>query len=298
MKKPKIAVSETLLEKNADQSLNLHSYFSTILPKYFEIQAIPTSIEDQLISAESLPNIPRALDSTEDLFQTGNKLPIVSGYIMDDERLSKDCSNSSPLSQLFHSANSKSFAALKVMRKFPLLPVEGTYRLFVSSQIRDNLFEKVFVLSRWQKLTNSGLTAKKLLKFHAQHKLIIMSHADTRDLGQLLAELNKDNIEDITEQYISQLMITLTGVPRPSNHVNVLQHMQGHLKKHLTLEDKAELADLIVHYRNNQVPLMVPLMLLKHHFRKHPDPYVQEAYYMNRFPHELTLIDDVPYELS
>ena len=61
------------------------------------------------------------------------------------------------------------------------------------------------------------------------------------------------------------------------------------LKRALDAEDKAEMLVTIEAYRVGQVPLVVPLTLLKHHFRRHPDPYVQDQYYLEPHPKELML---------
>jgi len=50
---------------------------------------------------------------------------------------------------------------------------------------------------------------------------------------------------------------------------------------------------VIERYRNGYVPLIVPLTLLKHHFRKTPDPYIEESYYMSPYPQELQLINQL-----
>jgi uncharacterized protein YbgA (DUF1722 family) len=74
-------------------------------------------------------------------------------------------------------------------------------------------------------------------------------------------------------------------------HVNVLQHIQGYLKKDLSADDKAELCEVIECYRNGEVPLIVPLTLLKHHFRHAPDPYIENSYYLSPYPQELRLLN-------
>ena len=79
------------------------------------------------------------------------------------------------------------------------------------------------MLYRWQQMLAEGLSAQSLTRFHARHKLIIMSHADYRELGQLLAGLTKDNLLRVAEDYIIQLMNTLKTVVSRRNHVNVLQ---------------------------------------------------------------------------
>lgn len=172
----------------------------------------------------------------------------------------------------------------------PLLPVEEEGRLG-DSRLRENFIQRVFVLHRWQQLMTEGLSPSRLTTFHARHKLIIMSHDNYLDLGQLLAGVNKANVSEIAEIYIRRLMQSLKKVAHRKNHVNVLQHIQGYLKRMLTADDKAELSELIERYRSGEVPLIVPITLLKHHFRKHPDPYIEDSYYMSPYPQELQLIN-------
>jgi uncharacterized protein YbgA (DUF1722 family) len=100
-------------------------------------------------------------------------------------------------------------------------------------------------------------------------------------------------VSDIAEQYIVQLMPLLKIVVKRSSHVNVLQHIQGYLKKELSADNKAELCELIERYRHGEIPLIVPLTLLKHHFRQMPDSYIDESYYMSPYPQELQLINQL-----
>jgi len=182
--------------------------------------------------------------------------------------------------------------AQEMMFNNPLLPVEEEGRLG-DAGLRENFIQRVYVLYRWKLMLAEGLTAQRLVHFHACHKLIIMSHADYRDLGKLLANLSKDNLVSIAEQYILQLMETLKTVVNRKNHVNVLQHIQGYLKKDLDADDKAELCEIIERYRQGDIPLIVPLTLLKHHFRRCPDPYIESSYYMSPYPQELQLINQL-----
>jgi uncharacterized protein YbgA (DUF1722 family)/uncharacterized protein YbbK (DUF523 family) len=182
--------------------------------------------------------------------------------------------------------------AQAMMRNNPLLPVEEEGRLG-DPGLRENFIQRVYVLYRWKQLIAEGLTPQKLTHFHARHKLIIMSHGDYREMGQLLAGLSKDNLLQIAERYILLLMTTLKSVVNRGQHVNVLQHIQGYLKKELSTDDKAEMCELIERYRIGEIPLIVPLTLLKHHFRKSPDSYIEESYYMSPYPQELQLINQL-----
>jgi uncharacterized protein YbgA (DUF1722 family)/uncharacterized protein YbbK (DUF523 family) len=182
--------------------------------------------------------------------------------------------------------------AEEMMRNNPLLPVEEEGRLG-DAGLRENFIQRVYIFHRWKQLLADGLTANGLMAFHARHKLIIMSHADYRGLGQLLAGMGKDNVAQIAGEYIRKLMKLLKIVVTRGNHVNVLQHIQGYLKKELSADDKAELCEIIERYRNGEVPLIVPITLLKHHFRKSPDPYIENSYYMSPYPQELRLINQL-----
>jgi uncharacterized protein YbgA (DUF1722 family) len=54
----------------------------------------------------------------------------------------------------------------------------------------------------------------------------------------------------------------------------------GYLKKQLSREDKAELLELMHAFRRGQLPLAVPITLLRHHFRHHPNAYVANQVYL------------------
>lgn len=177
-----------------------------------------------------------------------------------------------------------------MMRLNPLLPVEEEGRLG-DPGLRENFIQRVYVYYRWKRLLDEGVSANSLTRFHARHKLIIMSHGDYRELGQMLAGLSLESLAEVAERYISRLMKMLKHVPTRSQHVNVLQHIQGYLKKELSADDKAEMVEVIERYRRGEIPLIVPLTLLKHHFRKAPDPYIEESYYMSPYPQELRLIN-------
>jgi uncharacterized protein YbgA (DUF1722 family) len=69
----------------------------------------------------------------------------------------------------------------------------------------------------------------------------------------------------------------------------VLQHLAGYLKRALDSADRNELREVIDEYRLGRVPLIVPITLLRHHFRRHPDPYVEAQVYLHPHPPELML---------
>jgi len=177
----------------------------------------------------------------------------------------------------------------RMLQNFPFLPVEEEGRLG-DAVLRENFIQRVFALRRWHHLMES-LTVGSLIEFHARHKLILMSRNQSRyrKLGQFVAAINQDNLEAKSAEYLLEFMALLKISATRKHHVNVLQHIQGYLKKNLDSDDKQELAQSIEKYRLGLVPIVVPITLLNHHFRRHPDAYITDSYYMSPYPEELCL---------
>ncbi len=76
-------------------------------------------------------------------------------------------------------------------------------------------------------------------------------------------------------------------------HADILMHLLGYLKRALDAADKDEVLSSIDDYRKGPVPLIVPIALLDHHFRRHPDPYVARQHYLNPYPDDLMLRNTV-----
>ena len=177
-----------------------------------------------------------------------------------------------------------------LMQRLPLLPVEEEGRLG-DAVLRENFIERVFVYHRWQQMMRDGLTASELVDFHSDHKYLILAHDQEayRQLGRLVADAGKSDLERLAADYVALLMQTLKRPATTRQHVNVLQHLLGYLKKHLDTLDREELLETIEQYRQGLLPLIVPITLIRHHFRRNPDPYVLRQYYLSPHPKELML---------
>jgi len=180
--------------------------------------------------------------------------------------------------------------ASALMNAIPWLPVEEEGRLN-DPMLRENFIERVFVYYRWQLLQKEGLTVFGLMEFHQRHKFILLAHdeAGYRRLGPLIAGLNRNNLEQVSTQYLSGIMTCLRTRASRKRHTNVLMHVMGFLKNKISSEDKQELIEIMDSYRHGRVPLIVPVTLMKHHLRNHPDDYIGNQYYMAPYPEELML---------
>lgn len=184
--------------------------------------------------------------------------------------------------------------AQRLMLNFPELPVEEEGRL-EDPHLRENFIQRVYIYSRWKKLIAGCASFSELSEFHARHKYIYMSHdhALARALGTWLADNHKTEIKTVNTQYLSKTMVLLKHIATRKNHVNTLQHIQGYLKKNLNADDKLELTENIDQYRKGLLPLVVPITLLRHHFRHYPNSYITNSYYMQPHPAELMLLNSL-----
>lgn len=172
----------------------------------------------------------------------------------------------------------------------PNLPVEEDGRLN-DAVLRENFVTRVFAYAAWQEVLKTGVTRRALTEFHSRYKYQLMANnpAQYKVLGNMLGSMGRSDPNEIAPLYFSELMSALKKCATRSTHTNVLQHLSGYLKQTISAEDKQEIQALIAQYHQGIVPLIVPLTLLKHHFRQHPDPYVALQVYMQPHPENLSL---------
>jgi uncharacterized protein YbgA (DUF1722 family)/uncharacterized protein YbbK (DUF523 family) len=180
--------------------------------------------------------------------------------------------------------------AQRILERHPLLPMEEEGRLG-DPVLRENFIVRVFAYDRWQRLLAEGLTPGRLVAFHSDHKYLLLAHSQAayRRLGRLVAIAGELQPAVLAQQYGSELMQGLQRRATPKQHANVLQHLAGYLKTALDGEDRRELAEMIDQYRLGRLPLIVPIVLLRHHFRRHPHPYIERQHYLHPHPDELML---------
>ncbi|MEA9978091.1 MULTISPECIES: DUF523 and DUF1722 domain-containing protein [unclassified Pseudomonas] len=172
----------------------------------------------------------------------------------------------------------------------PNLPVEEDGRLN-DPVLRENFITRVYAYADWQALLSSGLSRRSLTEFHSRYKYQLMANnpAQYRALGKMLGSMAKSDPNEIGPRYFSELMDALKKCATRGTHTNVLQHLNGYFKNTMNQDDREEMQRLIGQYRRGVVPLVVPLTLLKHHLRQHPDAYLAQQVYLQPHPENLGL---------
>jgi uncharacterized protein YbgA (DUF1722 family) len=176
------------------------------------------------------------------------------------------------------------------MEHFPLIPAEDDGRLH-DPQIRENFIERIFALRRWRETISQGKNMGNLIDFHTRSKLLILSHSPkhAKLMGKLVAEGRQMPVKELYAQYEAALMEALRLKTTPQKNLNVLQHLMGYFKKQLSKDEKQELLEVFDDYRQEFLPLLVPITLVNHYVRKYDQQYLKVQTYLNPHPVELKL---------
>jgi uncharacterized protein YbgA (DUF1722 family)/uncharacterized protein YbbK (DUF523 family) len=180
------------------------------------------------------------------------------------------------------------------MDHFPLLPVEEEGRLH-DPGLRENFVERVFSLKRWRDSLTGGKSRGALVRFHADNKLLIMSHSEKlmRTMGKLVAGAKNLPLTELYRSYQAYFLEALGLKSTVRKNCNVIQHIVGFFKKNLSPDEKKELLEVIDQYRYGHVPLIVPVTLINHYVRKYRQPYLMTQTYLHPHPIELPLRNHV-----
>ena len=184
--------------------------------------------------------------------------------------------------------------ASSFVKVFPLVPVEDERRLH-DPVIREKFIVRIFCFHRLQLLVRKSFSIGSLVRFHTRHKFLILSHSRKKydDMGELVANAKKIKTAELKTRYSKLFMEALTYKSTPKKNTDVLLHMTGFLKKILTREEKKNILSVIEDYRNELLPLVVPVTLIYHQAKKHNIEYLLDQVYLNPHPKELMLRNHV-----
>jgi len=311
MEKIKIGISSCLLGEKVryDAGHQLDRYITDTLGQYFEWVPVCPEVEYGLpVPREPMrlvgdPNSPRlrtirtGVDHTEGMLKwTEKKLKKLKkeelcGFIFKSRSPSsgiggvKVYTPSGMPSQRGVGLFGGSFT-----KKFPIIPVIDDGMLH-DPGLRENFIERVFVYKRWQEFIKRGGLVGDLVAFHTEHKLLVLSHSPKHfsALGQLVARAKQYEPDAFNAEYTRLLMEGLRFIATVKKNTNVLLHIAGYFKKQLSSDDKKELLEVIENYHKGYIPLIVPVVLVKHYVRKFNEPYLKKQYYLNPHPLELML---------
>jgi uncharacterized protein YbgA (DUF1722 family)/uncharacterized protein YbbK (DUF523 family) len=178
--------------------------------------------------------------------------------------------------------------AEELIGRNPLLPVEEEGRLS-DVRIRENFIERVFAYRRLKALFSERWNLGDVVAFHTVHKLTLLAHspAGYTSLGRLVARGKEIPRRELRTRYERTFMGVMKCMATRPKHAHVLHHILGYFSQDLDDGPRHELLDVIEDYRNELVPLAVPLYLVRGHVRALDIEYLRGQTYLDPYPKEL-----------
>ena len=184
----------------------------------------------------------------------------------------------------------KGLFAEAVMKAIPGIPVIEEEHL-AGGEAREGWVERVFAFSRQMQFIGKPRSLGQLTMANVQAKLQIEAHASGsfEELFGLIQQNKGESWEGLTRPYVVRFMEILETPITPARHFETMKQVFDAIKPELEPNVTKELARLLQDYRQGNLPLGVPLMLLRHYVRISEHPMLNGQTYLEPGPRELVL---------
>jgi uncharacterized protein YbgA (DUF1722 family)/uncharacterized protein YbbK (DUF523 family) len=191
--------------------------------------------------------------------------------------------------------NGRGVFAAQVLAADPLLPAEEEGRLN-DPLLREAFVEQVWARARLNQLFGSPWRLRDLIGFHARHKLQLMAHDPARahQAGHLVATAQARPDDEVRAAYTALFGEALARLVSRARHCNAMHHAFGLVSEHLDDTRRRHILATIDAYRRSEVPLSVPVALLRHHANGGSIVYLAAQTYLDPFPAGLGLRNHAP----
>ncbi len=180
----------------------------------------------------------------------------------------------------------------RVLDLYPGLAIEDEGRLR-NYTIREHFLTKLFTLTRFRKLKESG-AMRDLVRFQAENKLLLMAYSqkELRAMGRIVANPEKEPFERVIARYEEHLHAALSRLPRYTSVINVLEHAAGYFKNELKGREKAFYRESLARYRNRQVPISAVSSILRAWIVRFDEEYLLPQTFFMPYPEPLMSLSD------
>ena len=214
-----------------------------------------------------------------------------------DGFLLKGRSPSCGISQVkIHSADAKrverkgrGMFADAVLDRHPTAAVEEEGRLG-DFTIREHFLTRIFASARLRDVR----TAADLVRFQAQHKLLLLAHNQSamRALGRVVANAERKPIAEVRAAYAEGLARALARPARMPSRINVFEHALGFFSDRLAAREKRHFLDLLDRYRAARVPVGAVTTLLRSWADRFEVAYLADQVLFEPYPEGLVQLLD------
>jgi len=186
----------------------------------------------------------------------------------------------------------KGMFAYEVIKKYPHLAIEEEGRL-TNFKIREHFLAHLYTINSFKKVEKER-KMKSLVNFHSKNKYLLMAHNPEmlKVLGKIVANHEDLDIEIVLDNYRINLGEALKSLPKKTNYINALMHIFGYFSQELSKEEKKFSLDLLNKYRNESIPLSVPLNVFRTYAIKYNENYLLQQTIWSCYPEGLMDLKD------
>ncbi len=172
----------------------------------------------------------------------------------------------------------------------PLVPVEDEDRL-MDLRLRENFIERVFGYHRLRAAFAGRWRRSEVAAFHDREKFLLMAHSPRhcKELDRMIAAVADLRPAAFRDRYCTLFMACLGIKTTPSGQAKVLRKIAGQLRGIVADQDQRSIMSAIEEFREGQVPLVVPVTLLRYAIALYEVPSVGNSSYLDLHPSELLL---------
>jgi uncharacterized protein YbgA (DUF1722 family) len=154
---------------------------------------------------------------------------------------------------------------------YPHIPVIEEGRLTDPHQA-EHFLARVHFFDEWQTIGSEGWTAAKVMQFHAEHKLFLLSRAPDakRVLGRIIAQGfdNNEHPDSVALKYMTEAQKHLSVLTKRGRIAHAMERVVGRLPD-MSKGEKGELLEVIQQFRKGLLPRSAAMILLSHHINRH-----------------------------
>jgi len=180
----------------------------------------------------------------------------------------------------------------ELLARFPGYPVEDEGRLN-NFTLREHFLTQLYALTEFR-LARQNPSIQSLIAYHTRQKMQLLGYnqARSRELGRVVAAYRRGDITPILGEYEAHLRQALAKPPRYTSIINVLLHAFGGLSKGLSPRERQFFLNTIEEYRDERVPLSVPVRILEAWALRLDNRYLLGQSFLTPYPRALTEITD------
>ncbi|UCF06413.1 MAG: DUF1722 domain-containing protein [bacterium] len=189
-------------------------------------------------------------------------------------------------------AKKSGFFGAAVIERFFFLPIEDEGRL-TNFTIRENFLTRIFTFAAFRRV-KASMRMRDLVAFQAENKFLLMAYnqKELRELGRIVANLDKKPIADVLYSYEDHLRSAFARAPRFTSNINVLMHALGFFSDELLAGEKAFFLDALEQYRTGRIPLSAVTAITRSWIVRFSTDYLVNQTFFEPYPAELVKITD------